>query len=104
MPGDGYLGIGIGGAGENKVEVVVVGSFWGGVDGREGKRLMPCRDAKIAIETRSPDFLKWNKILRVLRSADNVFQFMEILVREILVVLVEGAKKTTQTNMIFWVL
>lgn len=47
----GYLGIGIGGEGEDEVDGGC--SFGGGgVEGREEKRVRPRRDAKIAIDDR----------------------------------------------------
>jgi hypothetical protein len=45
--GGGYLGIGMGG--EGGVEVVIVGSFGGGAEGREEKRLRPGSDDAVMI-------------------------------------------------------
>lgn len=46
----GYLGIGIGGEGDDEVDGGW--SFGGGVEGREEKRFRPCRDARITIDTK----------------------------------------------------
>lgn len=53
LRGGGYLGMGMGMGG---VEVLIVGSFGGGVEGREEKRLRPRSDAIMAMENEA---LKW---------------------------------------------
>lgn len=53
LRGGGYLGVGIGGEGEAEV-VLEFGSFGGGFEGSEEKRLKPGSDATMAMEVQNP--------------------------------------------------